>query len=186
MSTTRNAIIGGVIVASAGLTGWIIEREGNKHTVYADVGGVPTVCAGVVVRGVAIGTTYTRTQCDALTQTAIERHGRALLACTYEVTHHPLLQHQYDALTSLAYNVGTTSVCASCLPERYCLGDLVRAGRMAEACERIMAYSKVRISGELRECSDRRWQCYGVYARRQAERDLCLGKSPALPVEGKA
>lgn len=182
----KRIIVGGVVVASGGLIGWITEREGNEHRVYADVGGVPTVCAGVVVRGVAIGTQYNRPQCDELTRTAIERHGRELLACTWGRTGVQLKQHEYDALASLAYNVGTANVCASCLPRSECLGDLIRAGKMAAACERITAYSKVRIRGVLADCRERAHGCYGVWLRRQAERDLCLGRRAPLTAEGRA
>lgn len=182
----KRTIIGGVVVASVGLVGWITQHEGVETRVYPDIGGVPTVCAGVVVRGVAIGTQYTRPQCDELTRTAIERHGRELLACTYGRTGVQLQQHEYDALASLAYNVGTANVCASCLPRSECLGDLIRAGKMAAACERITAYSKVRIRGVLADCRERAHGCYGVWLRRQAERDLCLGKLGELPIEGGA
>ena len=183
----KRIIVGGVVVASVGLIGWITEREGNEHRVYADVGGVPTVCAGVVVRGVAIGTQYTRPQCDELTRTAIERHGRELARRSgLNAKTVQLKQHEYDALASLAYNVGTANVCASCLPRSECLGDLIRAGKMAAACERITAYSKVRIRGVLADCRERAHGCYGVWLRRQAERDLCLGRRAPLTAEGRA
>lgn len=182
----KRAVIGGVVVASVGLVGWITQHEGDRLQVYADVGGVPTVCAGVVVRGVAIGARYTRPQCDEMTRQAIEAHGRELLACTWGRTGVQLQQHEYDALASLAYNVGTGNVCASCLPRSECLGDLVRAGKMSAACERILAYSKVRIRGVLADCRDRANNCFGVWVRRKAERDLCLGRRAPLPAEGRA
>lgn len=188
------AIVGGVIVVTPALRDAIQRHEGTRLQVYADVGGIPTVCDGVVVRGVPIGTKYTPEQCAELTAAAIERHGRGVLACTHGKTGVQLKQHEYEALSSLAYNVGTSAVCDTCLPDRECLGDLVRAGRMAEACKRILEYGKVRFSqasirriegaaaaeragpkGALKRCDDRRWQCYGVWLRRKAESDLCMG-----------
>lgn len=174
MSPNQRLVVGGVVVVSASLAGFIGLREGTRLEVYADVGGIPTVCDGVVVRGVAIGTKYTRQQCDAMTAEAIKKHGLEVLACTKPTQ---LKQHEYDAVTSLAYNVGTDSVCATCLPGRECLGDLLRAGKMRQACDRILAYAKVRIQGALRDCSDPQWNCRGVWLRRQAEQKMCLGEA---------
>jgi lysozyme len=168
------AIARGLVLVSVGAATFIAGREGMRENVYADVGGVPTVCAGVVVKGVAIGTHYTRAQCDELTRQSLEKHALGLAACTVDQGA-KLAQHQFDAFLSLAYNVGVASVCASCLPGKECLGDLIRAGKTAEACERILAYGKVRINGELRDCSDPRHGCRGVWVRRIDERKLCLG-----------
>lgn len=168
-------IAGGLVLVSAGAATFIAGREGMRQDVYADVGGVPTVCAGVVVKGVAIGTHYTRAQCDEMTRQAIERHAADVAACTVD-RGAALKQHEFDSLVSLAYNVGAHAVCASCLPDRECLGDLVRAGKMAEACARILAYAKVRIGGALRDCADPQWQCRGVWLRRHAESHMCKGE----------
>lgn len=170
-------IIAGVVVASAGLIAFVGVREGREHVPYRDVGGVWTVCDGIT-RGVIPGRTYTDAECDALLRGEVERHGQAVLACTTMKTGVLLKQHEYDAFADLAYNVGTANVCASCLPGKECLGDLIRAGKMPEACDRILAYSKVRINGELRDCSDPRWNCRGVWLRRKADYDICTGSKP--------
>ena len=174
--STQRLVIGGVVVASVSLTGWIVAREGNESMPYRDRGGTWTVCAGVTGPQVVPGRPYSAEECDALNAGAIERHGRQVIECLQGA---PIAQHQYEALASLAYNVGAHSVCATCLPGRLCLGDLARAGRWPEACERILAYSKVRINGELQDCRDPRWGCRGVWLRRKAEADLCAGTPPA-------
>lgn len=170
-------IIAGVVVASAGLVAFVGGREGREYSPYRDVGGVWTVCDGVT-KGVVPGRTYTREECDALLQGEVERHGQGVLACTAQKTGVQLKQHEYDAFADLAYNVGIGNVCASCLPSKECLGDLIRAGKLAEACDRILAFGKVRIDGQLRDCSDPRWNCRGVWLRRKADHDLCTGKTP--------
>jgi lysozyme len=174
----QQLVIGGVVVASASLAAFIATSEGNETTPYRDTGGVWTVCAGVTGPQVIPGRPYTDDECRALNAGAIERHGREVLRCMQGA---PLKQHEYEALASLAYNVGSDNVCATCLPGRYCLGDLVRAGRMVEACDRILAYSKVRIRGALHDCRDPASGCRGVALRRQAEHDLCAGQSKPKP-----
>ena len=174
----QRLIIGGIVVASASLTTFIVAREGNEYLPYQDTGGVWSVCAGVTGKNVVPGRPYSEDECTALNSGAIEHHGKEVLQCMQGIT---LKQHEYDSLASLAYNVGTGNVCFSCLPAKFCLGDLVRKGRMAEACERILAYSKVRIRGVLRDCRDPQWNCRGVWLRRVAERDMCLGRPPSEP-----
>lgn len=175
MSTAR-AFIGGLALVSASAATFIGVREGTRLEVYADVGGVPTVCDGVVVPGVPIGTKYSKAQCDDLTRGALQKHAEALAACTVERGAH-LKQYEFDALLSLSYNVGPAAVCGSCLPGKECLGDLVRAGKMSEACDRILAFGKVRIDGVLRDCADPRWNCRGIAVRRADERKMCKGEA---------
>lgn len=167
-------IIAGVVVASAGLLTFVGVREGREYTPYRDVGGVWTVCDGIT-KGVVPGRTYTKDECDALLQGTVEWHGQAVLACTSGVR---FKQHEYDAFADLAYNVGTGAVCGSCLPGKECLGDLLRAGKMQAACERILEFAKVRINGVLKPCQDPANNCRGVWLRRKAERDSCLGIKP--------
>lgn len=180
--STQRVVVGGVMVASVALTTFIVAREGNEHMPYRDRGGVWTVCAGVTGPSVVPGRPYSDAECADLNAGAIERHGRAVIECMRPAV---MQQHEYEALSSLAYNVGPTNVCATCLPGRECLGDLVRAGRMRDACDRILAYSRVRISGVLRDCAEPEWGCRGVWLRRKAERDLCHGQiEPTIPSLG--
>lgn len=174
MNPNATRVVAGVVVASAGLVAFVGTREGREHVPYRDVGGVWTVCDGIT-RGVIPGRVYTDAECDALLKGEVARHGQEVLACTQGVA---LKQHEYDAFADLAYNVGAANVCASCLPNKECLGDLIRAGKMKAACERILAYAKVRIGGVLRDCSDPQWNCRGVWLRRKADYDICTGKTP--------
>lgn len=162
--------VAGIVVASTALTGAILSFEGVRLTPYRDVGGVWTVCAGVTGALVIPGKTYTAAECVAMTTGSVTRHANEVLACTPSTR---WKQHEFDAVSSLAYNVGSSTVCRSGL------GDLLRANRMVEACERIKAYSNVRIRGVLRSCQDPQWDCRGVWLRRQAESNWCsTGKAP--------
>lgn len=176
MTTAQRLVVGGVVVVSASLATFISTREGREHEPYRDVGGVWTVCDGSTGKHVIPGKRYSDAECDALRAGDIERHGLQVLRCAAPAT---LRQHEYEAFTSLSFNVGTNAVCASCLPGKECLGDLIRAGKMPQACERILAYSKVTIGGALRPCADPQWNCRGVWLRRQAEAAMCRGEGPA-------
>ena len=177
----RAIAAGGVVVVSASLTAFIVHREGDVLVPYRDVGGVMTVCAGVTGPQVVPGKKYTRAECAGLNGKAIEQHGWEILMCMKGAQ---WTQARYEAMASLAYNVGSTRVCSSGLPKYHALGDLVRSNRWPEACNRILEYAKVRINGELQSCADPRWNCRGVWLRRQAERDICAGDTPAIPSLG--
>ena len=172
----RAIAAGGVVVVSASLTAFVVHREGDKLIPYRDVGGVWTVCAGVTGPQVIAGKKYTRDECAAMNGKAIEQHGWEVLRCMPGAQ---WTQPRYEALASLAYNVGAAKVCSSGLPKYAALGDLARANRWPEACARILEYAKVRINGELRSCSDPQWNCRGVWLRRQAESAMCAGELPA-------
>ena len=163
-------VFAGVVVASGVLTVSVVALEGMHLTPYRDVGGVWTVCAGVTGALVIPGKTYTLPECMEMTTGSITKHANEVLACTPTTR---WKQHEFDAITSLAYNVGASTVCRSGL------GDLLRANRMAEACTRIKSYSNVRVDGALRSCKDPVWNCRGVWLRRQAESNWCLtGQAP--------
>lgn len=172
-------VTGGIVIALASPIAYVAlkKEEGTRYTPYYDVGGVLTVCEGVT-KGVIKGRVYTKEECKAMTMGAMEEHGAAILKCTPTAQ---WTQHRYDAMLLLAYNVGWGAVCGSCLSKgNECIGDLIRANKWPEACQRITAYGKVRIDGALRDCSDRRWNCYGVYTRRKTESDWCNGIAPPI------
>lgn len=174
MKAGRATAVGGVVVVTASLTTFIIQREGDVLIPYQDVGKVWTVCAGITGPKVIPGKKYTREECAELNGAAIEDHGWAVLKCMPGAQ---WTQYRYEALASLGYNVGVNRVCSSGLPKYAALGDLVRTNRWPEACDRILEYGKVRIRGELRTCADPQWNCRGVWLRRKAERDMCAGES---------
>ena len=167
------AVAGGglIVVVTSGLMVSTGKHEGRRYEAYQDVGDVWTVCDGET-KGVIRGKVYTDDECDALKSGSLEAAGLAVLKCTPDTVWR---QHEYEAITSLAYNVGPAAVCISCLPGSYCIGDLLRANRMVEACSRLKAFTKVRINGVLESCYDRRFNCYGLVVRRQAEYEHCMG-----------
>lgn len=170
---------GGIALVSASLLAMIGGFEGREHEVYRDIVGVPTVCDGITGEDVIDGKVYTDAECDALSSKHIQKHGEKVLSCV-TVT---LNQHQYEAFTSLAYNVGTGNFCNSGLkktpPQKYLI-DLLNDGNYTAACNRIMSYNKVK---KLARGGYVFVPVQGLTNRRTKERDLCLKPVPAPILE---
>lgn len=139
-------------LAGAGLLAMIVAFEGNKFVPYADVGGIPTVCAGHTGDDVE-ARPYSPQECAAILKVDVLEHGIAMLRCV----HVPLSQDEYDAYVSFSYNVGVKAFCESTLNRKLHAGD--REG----ACNELLRWNKA--GGKVLR---------GLTKRRQAERDLCL------------
>lgn len=72
-------------------------------------------------------------------------------------------QHQFDALVSLAYNIGTNALQGSSVA-RY-----IKAGSMNKAADAFLLWNKGKVKG-------RRVVLNGLVRRREAERKMFLGK----------
>ncbi len=83
----------------------------------------------------------------------------------------PLYQHEWDAFTSLAYNVGPAAVCASSIPAK------LRAGDYAAACKTILDFDQQcwRDKAGVRHCK----VLPGLVTRRQSEYRLCMSLPPS-------
>ena len=86
--------------------------------------------------------------------------GKAVSSCITS----SLTQNQYDAFVSLAYNVGSYSFCKSTIVKKANDGDLIGA------CNEFKRWTFV--GGK--DCKIKENKCYGIYKRREAERQLCL------------
>lgn len=169
MRNSFKILLGGLVTASslAFVAGW----EGHEPKPYKDIAGVLTVCNGYTGADIDPNKIYGKAECDALLIKELTIHGKAVLACV----HVPLNQNQYNALVSLAYNVGAGAVCRSGLPKNKHLIDLFNDGNYEAGCNRIMAYNKARVNGKLVVVR-------GLTNRRTAERNMCL--TPISPATG--
>jgi lysozyme len=79
---------------------------GDVLTPYRDVIGVWTACAGVTR---IEHRTYTRAECEALDREQAVQHLTELARCIHE----PLTEHQWVALGSWVYNIGSANACRS-------------------------------------------------------------------------
>lgn len=91
----------------------------------------------------------------------------------------PLYQHEYDALVSLAYNVGPAAVCDSSIPRKLAAGDY------AAACATILEFDNFRDCRRPKVFNQKKqvWECplvkiKGLTVRRQAEYRQCMGGKP--------
>lgn len=169
MRTSYRILLAGL--TSATLLSFVGGWEGNESKPYYDIAGVLTVCNGYTGSDIDKNKVYGKKECDSLLKQELTVHGKAILECVKV----PLNQNQYNALVSLAYNVGAPTVCKSGLPKNKHLIDLLNAGEYTDACNRILAYNKARVKGKL-------VPVYGLTKRRQAERSMCL--TPISPANG--
>ncbi|EKN6352683.1 lysozyme [Yersinia enterocolitica] len=154
----RNKIIG----ASAGtalaiavvLLGGDDGLEGRKHVAYYDVVNVLTVCDGHTGKDIIPNKKYSDVECDALLQKDLAPVQRTV-DTTVKV---PLSKYQKAALYSVAYNIGTSAFKNSTFLKKLNQGDQIGA------CDELRRW--VYAGGV-------KWK--GLVARREIERELCLG-----------
>jgi lysozyme len=138
------------LVASAAL--W----EGTRYDPYYDIVGVLTVCQGYTGKDIVKGKRYSPAECKAFLEKELKVHQAGVLKCVNV----PLKQHQIDAYTLFAYNVGVNAFCTS----KSVLEPLNRGNTQA-ACDGLLkwAYAKGKF-------------VQGLYNRRVYERKMCLGE----------
>lgn len=153
----RLAVLVGAVAATVIAT-QIPRLEGTKYVPYYDKGGVLTVCSGVTFPKPIVGKTYTKEECAALDETVIIEHAEKSLKHLP-----PNAKDGHKILAVLAgYNLGPKRIVDSGLPMLITKDD-------PSACSALIKYRFV--AGK--DCSVRSNNCYGVYARRLTERDLC-------------
>ena len=149
---SRNQIAALSLSASA-LVG-IALHEGYRETAYTPVpGDVPTIGFGTTA-GVKAGDTITPPQALARALTDLQRFEGAIKQCVTV----PLHQYEYDAYTSLAYNIGPGAFCGSTLVKRLNVQDY------PGACAEILRWD--RFKGQ---------PLRGLTERRRQENAQCLG-----------
>lgn len=149
---SRNQIAALSLSATA-LVG-IALHEGYRDTAYTPVpGDVPTIGFGTT-DGVKPGDKITPPQALARALTDIQKFEGAIKRCVTV----PLHQFEYDAYTSLAYNIGSTAFCNSTLVKR------LNAQDYPGACAEILRWD--RFKGQ---------PLAGLTKRRKQENAQCLG-----------
>lgn len=161
---TRIAVAG-LALSAAALVG-IVQREGYTDRAVIPVkGDVPTVGFGSTRRpdGSAVQTGDRTTPPAALAQAL--RDITVFEGAIRQCVHVPLYQHEYDAYTSLTYNVGAKAFCGSTLVRT------LNAGDYPGACAQILRWRYF----QGRDCSKPGSGCAGLWSRRQAEYHQCMG-----------
>ena len=136
----------------------LIKRfEGLRLTAYLDAVGIPTIGYGST-EGVPMGQKITESEAEALLRKDLVRFEKA-------VNDHvkvKISQNQYDAMVSLAFNIGASAFAKSTLVR------VLNEGGYAEAADQFLRWDKAR--GKTLP---------GLATRRQAERKLFLTKDAA-------
>ena len=147
-------MIAALTLSAAGLLG-ITQYEGFRSAAYNDGVGTTTIGFGTTA-GVKPGDKITVERALVIALKDAEKHGEAVKRCVKV----PLYQHEFDAATSLAYNIGPTAFCNSTVVKRFNAGDY------PGACQAIVRFNKA--GGKVLQ---------GLVKRREAERQMCLGKT---------
>lgn len=123
-------------------------------------GDVPTIGFGTT-DGVKMGDTITVPKALERSLADIQKFEGAIKRCVKV----PLHQHEYDAYTQLAYNIGAGAFCSSTLVKKLNVGDY------QGACREILRWT--RAAGK--DCSVRANKCFGLVLRHQSEYNTCRG-----------
>lgn len=106
----------------------ITQREGNKLKAYTDTVGVLTIGVGHTSAAgppkVTKGMTITAAESDAILSRDLTLFEKAV----NDAVKVPVTQNQFDALVSLAFNIGTGAFKKSTLVKRLNAGDVAGAG----------------------------------------------------------
>lgn len=152
-------------ITSATLLSGAALWEGTRYYAYYDIAGVPTVCQGYTGSGIVFGKKYSPEECRAFLHKELVVHSTGILNCITS----PLEQHQHDAFTLFAYNVGVAGACSSRAIKEF------NAGNIIESCTALYrtpsgkpVWSYARVDGELSFVQ-------GLYNRRKYEAAMCLG-----------
>lgn len=146
--------IAALALSASGLVGIVAWEGYSDRAIIPIPGDVPTIGFGTT-DGVRIGDSITPPKALARALTDVQKFEGALKECV-EV---PLHQWEYDAFTSLAYNIGPRAFCGSTLVRK------LNAGDYAGACAQISVWNKA--GGRVVQ---------GLVNRRAKERAHCEGE----------
>jgi len=168
MKSPRIAIAA-LALSALGFSGIALHEGYSSSAIRPVPGDVPTYGLGSTARAdgtpVQMGDTITPPAAIVLAVRDVSAKESVLKGCITA----PLHQYEYDALVSLAYNVGPAAVCKSSIPRKLAAGDY------AAACRTILDFKRV----QGRDCSalENARFCGGVWTRRQQEYRQCMGEA---------
>lgn len=104
----------------------VINHEGNVRVVYLDPVNIPTVCVGHTgtVSRADVGKRFSEDTCRRLLREDVT----TAVAAVRRSVRVPITQNQFDALVSLAFNIGAGAFHSSTLVRKLNAGDYRGAG----------------------------------------------------------
>jgi lysozyme len=154
--------IASLALSAAALVGLVMQEGYTEKAVIPVKGDVPTIGFGTTA-GVRLGETTTPPKALARALLDVQRFEGALKTCVAV----PLSQNEYDAYTSLAYNIGPSAFCSSSLVKK------LNASDYSGACAQIMRWTYFR--GHDCAAPENARLCGGLATRRNAEYSQCMG-----------
>jgi len=143
----------GLGISGVALIGLLVAEGYRDHAYIPVAGDVPTIGFGTT-ENVKMGDKVTVTQALNRAMIDVQKFEGAIKSCVKV----PLHQYEYDAYTSLAYNIGSGAFCRSTLVR------LLNQQKYEEACKQIL-----------------RWDFFngkplrGLTVRREKEYQQCIG-----------
>jgi lysozyme len=143
----------GLGISGIALIGLLVAEGYRDHAYIPVAGDVPTIGFGTT-ENVKMGDKVTVTQALNRAMVDVQKFEGAIKSCVKV----PLHQYEYDAYTSLAYNIGSGAFCRSTLVK------LLNQEKYQEACKQIL-----------------RWDFFkgkplrGLTVRREKEYQQCIG-----------
>ncbi|HBF47004.1 MAG TPA: lysozyme [Psychromonas sp.] len=149
----NRAPIVGLGISGIALIGLLVA-EGYRDNAYIPVAGdVPTIGFGTT-QGVKMGDKITVPKALNRALSDVQKFEGGIKSCVKV----PLHQYEYDAYTSLAYNIGSSAFCRSTLVRK------LNAGDYTGACKQILRWNNFK-GKPLR----------GLTIRREKEYKQCIG-----------
>ncbi len=175
MKSPRIAIAA-LALSALGFSGIALHEGYSSSAIRPVPGDVPTYGLGSTTKSngqpVQMGDTITPPAAIVLAVRDVSAKESVLKGCITA----PLHQYEYDALVSLAYNVGPAAVCRSSIPAKLAAGDY------AAACKTILDFDGFRDCSKpmVKNPKTGKWECPlvrlgGLTKRRQQEYRMCLG-----------
>lgn len=161
-SSAPRSALAALALSAAGLVGIALHEGYSDKAVVPVKGDVPTLGFGTTA-GVKPGDTTTPPQALARALADVQRFEGALKTCVRV----PLHQHEYDALVSFAYNVGSGAFCGSTLVRK------LNAQDYGGACRELLRWTF--FQGKDCAAPAHARLCGGLAARRQQEFAQCMG-----------
>lgn len=156
-------VLAALTLSAAALVGLVTQESYTDKAVIPVKGDVPTIGFGTT-GGVKLGDTTTPPKALARALQDVQTFEGAIKQCVKV----PLHQYEYDAYTSLAYNIGPTAFCKSSLVKH------LNAGDYATACYEITRWSY--FQGKNCAAPENARLCGGLAKRRKAEFLQCEGE----------
>ena len=167
-------VIAMLVLSAAGLVGIATNEDYTSSAVIPVPGDVPTIGFGTT-EGVKMGDKITPPKALARALADVQKYEGAIKQCVKV----PLYQYEYDAYTSLAYNIGVGGFCNSTLVKKLNQEDY------ADACAQILVFQcgpapthKAANPGEpcYRSDGKPRMVIRGLQNRRNGEFRQCMGE----------